>query len=74
MFQRFNLKKFTKKNGSYIPTFEEWYNDNCADKRLFGEPIIMPREAREVYNELLKSGFFDKDGPNYFIDGPISFF
>ena len=40
----------------------EWYNDNCADKRLFGEPIMMPREAREVYNELLESGFFDDDG------------
>ena len=52
MFQRFNLKKFTKKNGSYIPTFEEWYNNNYANKRFFGEPIIMPKEAREVFNGL----------------------
>ena len=74
MRQKLSLKKIFKKKCSHVPTFEEWYNDNCADKRLFGEPIIMPRKARGVYNELLKSGFFDKDGPNYFIDGPISFF
>ena len=32
MLQRFNLKKFTKKNDSHFPTFEEWDEDNCADK------------------------------------------
>ncbi len=74
MRQKFSLKKFLKKKSSHIPTFEEWYNDNCADKRFFGEPIMTPREAEEVYNELLRSGFFDDDGPTHFKDGPISFF
>ena len=74
MRQKFSLKKFLKKKSSHIPTFEEWYNDNCADKRFFGEPIMMPREAEEVYNELLRSGFFDDDGPINIKDGPISFF
>ncbi len=74
MPQKFSLKKFLKKKSSHIPTFEEWYNDNCADKRFFGEPIMTPREAEEVYNELLRSGFFDDDGPTHFKDGPISFF
>ena len=74
MRQKFSLKKFLKKKSSHIPTFEEWYNDNCADKRFFGEPIMTPREAEEVYNELLRSGFFDDNGPTHFKDGPISFF
>lgn len=74
MRQKFSLKKFLKKKSSHIPTFEEWYNDNCADKRFFGEPIMTPREAEEVYNELLRSGFFDDNGPSHFKDGPISFF
>lgn len=74
MRQKFSLKKFLKKKSSHIPTFEEWYNDNCADKRFFGEPIMTPREAEEVHNELLRSGFFDDDGPTHFKDGPISFF
>ena len=74
MLQRFNLKKFTKKNDSHFPTFEEWDEDNCADKWFFGEPIMMPRETREVYNESLKSGFFDDDGPIHFKDGLVSFF
>ena len=74
MRQKFSLKKFLKKKSSHIPSFEEWYNDNCADKRFFGEPIMTPREAEEVYNELLRSGFFDDNGPTHFKDGPISFF
>ena len=74
MRQKFSLKKFFKKKNSHVPTFEEWYNDNCADKRFFGEPIMTLREAEEVYNELLRSGFFDDDGPTHFKDGPISFF
>ena len=74
MRQKLSLKKIFKKKCSHVPTFEEWYNDNCADKRFFNEPIMMPREAEEVYNELLKSGFFDDDGPINIKDGLISSF
>ena len=50
--------------GHKTPTFNEWYHENCSEKRRFGEREYSEEQGREVYNELVESGFFDKGGYN----------
>ena len=46
--------------GHKTPTFEEWYHENCSEKRRFGESQYSREEGQAVYNNLVKTGFFEK--------------
>lgn len=46
--------------GHKTPTFEEWYHENCTEKRKYGESIYSREKGREVYNDLVETGFFIK--------------
>jgi len=46
--------------GHKTPTFDEWYSENCTEKRRFGETQYSREEGLKVYNRLVKQGFFDK--------------
>ena len=44
------------------PTFNEWYHENCSEKRRSENAIYSEEQGEEVYNELVKSGFFENGG------------
>ena len=46
--------------GHKTPSFEEWYHENCSEKRRFGESQYSREEGQAVYNNLVKTGFFEK--------------
>lgn len=46
--------------GHKTPTFEEWYHENCTEKRRYGESIYTRQEGQAVYNNLVETGFFEK--------------
>ena len=46
--------------GYKTPSFETWYAENSTEKRRYGEKQYTPTEAIEVYNKLIKSGFFSE--------------
>ena len=49
-----------KFGGHKTPDFEEWYSENCSEKRRFGERIYSRNEAKTIYNNLVRTGFFDR--------------
>lgn len=46
--------------GHKTPSFEEWYHENSAEKRKFGETEYTIDEGRKVYNNLVETGFFER--------------
>ena len=46
--------------GHKTPNFSEWYQENCTEKRRFGERQYTREEGLQVYNKLVKSGFFKR--------------
>ena len=50
--------------GHKTPLLMNGITKNCSEKRRFGEREYSEEQGREVYNELVKSGFFDKGGYN----------
>jgi len=51
----FTEKMFSKVG---VPTFETWYAENSHERRQFGERPYGKKKAVDVYNELVKTGFF----------------
>lgn len=48
--------------GHTTPTYENWYAENSAEKRKYGEATYTPSEAKAVYFKLIENGFFAKGG------------
>ena len=48
--------------GHKTPTFSEWYQENCTEKRRYNEPIYTLSEGKAVYDKLVKSNFFNNGG------------
>ena len=46
--------------GHKTPTFSEWYQENCTEKRKYGEQIYTPSEGKAVYDRLIIAGFFKR--------------
>lgn len=46
--------------GHKTPTFSEWFSENCTEKRRFGERQYTREEGQQVYNRLVKTGFFKR--------------
>jgi len=53
----FNFNRGNK----YIPTFETWYAENSHERRIFGDKPYKRKKAIAVYNDLINTGFFDRN-------------
>ena len=58
-----NMKQLELNFGGHkTPSFETWYAENSTEKRKYGEKQYTPRKALEVYNQLIRNGFFTNGG------------
>ena len=48
--------------GFRTPSFSEWYDANCTERRKYMERVYTESEGRAVYDALKKSDFFKNGG------------
>jgi hypothetical protein len=48
--------------GHKTPSFSEWYQENCTEKRKYNEPQYTLAEGKAVYKRLIENNFFKNGG------------